>query len=295
MATTKIQYGRGLSDLVFVGMKLSMLIAKTKDLQSPIEQALMMHNLHESFPLNKDQKQKAFIKDNHKRIKLLLSPEINGLNKEIVKINKTLKGLDFNIKIPKLVVSDILNIVDRRMNTVLEVENAQMMGNDLFRKQLSDLLYKPTEAILNFIKKTTEEEFTEKVKSIAQPYQAGIRQSLDVCSIGYYTTAVFIAGRTIEELVNDYFDVLFRSKKVEKFDLKSLKLENKIGKLNKEGYIDELTYHSLSGIRIDRNEMGHPGSRLLSKDQAHLKIQVIISEIPKIEKRIEKIKSSLKR
>lgn len=272
------------------GMILSMLIARIRELSVPIDQSLLLHNLHESFSVGGKEKTRKGISQNLKTIKSSLSPKISEINRQISLINKMLKGLDFVHKIPKLKTTDILSIVDKRLKSIFEIKDAQRLGNDHFHKLLEDVLYRPIKSIQDFQKIIENETYSDELKSLPEPLRFGFGQALDVCSIGYYTTSVFIASRTVEGLINTYYQKLFDTKKLDKFDLSKMTFENKINKLNSLKYLSDNLYHGLSGIRIDRNKFGHPSSKILSKRQAHLKIRTMMELSPEVEKRIQRIR-----
>jgi hypothetical protein len=288
----KIQHGRSLYSVLSDGMIFAVVISKIRDLHNPIDQSLLIHNLLETSPLKNLSERKQQVTENLKRLKAELGPRIEEINSNIQTLNIEIKGLDFKYTIPKLKTSEILRIVERRMKTLLEVDDAQEMGNELFRKSLNDAFRKTNEPIFDFLKEVKKEQFENKLENLNEIYRHGIRQALHICSIGYYTTSVFVAGRTVEESVNDYYKLLFKLKKIDKVDLTSSKFsfENKINKLKSEKLITEVTYHNLSNIRIDRNKFGHPSSKTLNKDEAHLKIQIILSEIPEIQKKMSRLK-----
>ena len=287
----KFQYGRDLYSLLSDGMVFTIVSSMIQELMSPIEQSLMLHNLLETSPLKDLKDSKNKLNKNLKRLKGVLTPRIKEINSKIQILNSEIKGLDFKYQIPELKLKQILQVIERRMSTVLEIDNAQNMGNDLFRKSLYEVFQKTNEPIFFFLKEIKKERLEDLLECLEEDYKEGMRQALSVCSIGYYTTAVFIAGRTVEELVNDYYKLLFKIGHLEKLDLNTSKFtfENKINRLNSEKLINESTYHNLSNVRIDRNEFGHPSAKKLSKESAHLKIKVILSEIPEIQKNIKKL------
>lgn len=272
-------------------MVLTIVLSKIRDLQTPIEQSLLVHNLLETSPLKDLKDRKQQLSENSRKLKETLGPRVKEINSSIKTLNKEIKGLDFKYLIPELELKNIIRVVERRVATILEVDDAQSIGNDLFRKSLNEVFQKTNESIFNFLKEIKKERFEESLERLEEEYKEGMRQALHVCSIGYYTTAVFIAGRTVEELINNYYTLLFKTGRLDKIDLTSSKFtfENKINKLNTEKLITESTYHNLSNVRIDRNEFGHPSAKKLSKESAHLKIRVILSEIPEIQKRIKKL------
>ncbi len=287
----KIQYGRDLPSLIADGMLLSLIMARVKDLRGPIDEALMLHNLYETFSLSNNVKNRKRIKDNTARLKATLTPQIAEINELITLSNKMIKGLDFDHTIPKLKASDVTSLTKQRLQTLYKVDDVQKLSNSHFRTQLGHLLEGPAKSIHQFIELVRIEEYADDVKTIqGESYRAGIQQAIHICSIGYYSTAVFIAGRSIEEIINDYFKELFRLKIMNKFDLQTTKFKDKIGKLQGNNLISEEYFHRLSNIRIDRNEFGHPSSKLLSKKQAHLRIRLIIEVVPEIEKKLKKLK-----
>lgn len=284
----KYQYGIGLHYILLEGMLLSTLIFKIRELRAPIDGGLVLHNLYENHSLHDKSKQAKNIAENIKSVKSYLSVQVAGINETIKKINKTLKWLDFSHRVPILKISKIMGIVRDRLQVTYEEKKGQKPADELFYKRLADEFAKPIKSIEDFRKNLKEETYHKEIQKLSEPYQSGLEQASDVCSIGYYSTAVFIAGRTMEELVNDYCNGLFKAKKLDKFDLNKMSFEDKIGKLKGSKFINESLYHRLSQIRIDRNEFAHPSSKILNKSQAHLRIRSIIDLIPEVKKTIAK-------
>lgn len=206
----KFQYGRDLYGLLHDGMLLAIVSAKIGDLQTPIEQSLLIHNLLESSPLKDLKDRKDQLIENSKKLKEALGPRVKEINLSIRTLNKEIKGLDFKYLIPELDLKNIVHVVEKRMATILEVDDAQNIGNDLFWKSLYEVFQKTNEPIFNFLKEIKKERFEESLECLEEDYREGMRQALHVCSVGYYTTAVFIAGRTVEELINNYYKLLFK-------------------------------------------------------------------------------------
>lgn len=290
MTKYKYQYGVGLSTSFKVGMFLSMIISEIRMLKSPIDQSLMLHNLYESFKIKDKKWVDKALNDNLQNIRSTINPRIKKINKHIDFANETIKGLDFKQVIPNIRVNDVMGIVRKRLRSIFEVKDAQNMSNELFDTSLSKVFQKPFTAVFDFIDLIDSEKYIDETQNLGNSYQEGIKQALNVCSIGYYSTSVFIAGKTIEEVINDYFSELFRLNRHEKFELADISLKDKIGKLYGQKLITEDIYHRLSNTRIDRNEFGHPSKKLLSKKQAHLRIQHIAEIIPELEKKIEGIR-----
>jgi len=257
-------------------------------LHEPIDNALMLHNLYESSSLEKGWVDKK-INENLSNLSLTLSPRIKTINSKISLANKSIKGLDFDIKIPTIIIKDILEIVRGRLKTLYNAENAQKVSNSYFQAQLGKKFQAVFDGIQDFLKTISNERFKEELDKVEKPYSYTIKQALDISSIGYYSTAVFIAGKAIEELINDYYKVLFQSKLIEKFDITKMKLDDKINKLNGNNYITVDLYHKLISIKLDRNEFAHPSKKIVSKKQAHLRIALTMEVIHELYKQMQKI------
>jgi len=286
----KYQYGRDLSGLLKHGMFLNLIIADIRGLNVPIDQSLMIHNLYESLSSKNDKTARENMNKNLQTLTRSLSPKVAEINNHIDLANKLIKGLDFKTTIPRLKVTEITSLVRRRMQTIFKLDEAQKMSNEHFHSSLSTVLQKPILAIQEFHKVVDSERFNEELEALTDSYREGMRQALFICSIGFYSTAVFVAGRTVEELINDYLELLFKLKKLKTFDLSKDSFDKKINVLHAHKYLDDGLYHSLSGTRIDRNTFGHPSEKILSKRQAHLRIRTMIDQIPGIEKRISRLK-----
>ena len=290
MDQRKYEYGRDLFALIVNGMFLSNIMSEIKELKVPIDQSLTMHNLYESSKFQDDKFIKTSIDENLRSLKLMLTPRIVTINEHITTANKLIKGLDFkNCEIPKLKITEVLTVIRKRLNSKFDVPDAQKMSNETCRIKLDQLTQKPVEAIFKFIDVIAIETYKEEVNSLRAPYKAGLQQAMHICSIGYYTTSVFIAGKTTEEIINTYLSLLFKVNKLKEFDLSKVKFDTKINLLHHNGFINESLYHKLSSIRIDRNDFGHPGNKSLSKHQAHLRIRNVIDSIPEIDKKIVKL------
>jgi hypothetical protein len=218
------QYGRGLSDALVYGMFLAYITARIKELNVPIEQSLMFHNTFESLSAlatPSEEEKKKTIQKNVRTLKAELAPKIERINEWIELTNQFIHGLDFrNIVIPTLEQDKILSLVEKRLKTVYELEDAQKISNENFRLRLYNLLQTAPTEIFAFRKVVEKEKYSEDIQDLKEATRQGMRQAFDVCSIGYYSTSVFIGGRTVEECINSFYEKIFRLGLLPTFDLK---------------------------------------------------------------------------
>lgn len=284
------QYGRGLSDGLLYGMFLSFITAQIKELSIPIEQSLLFHNIFESIATGSDQEKQKTIRKNIRGLKSDLTPRIQKINDWIDLTNQFIAGLDFNAEIPSLNQAVIIELVEQRLKTMYELRDVQKISNEHFRLLLQRQLQGPPEAVQKFYQTVESERHRDAVNNLRSAAKAGITQALDICSIGYYSTAVFVAGRTVEESLNSYYAKIFRLGITPAFELDKMSFENKINKLHSQGYLDEKLYHDLSSTRIIRNDFGHPSEKILTKEESYLNLQSIAKILVELEKRIFKLR-----
>lgn len=282
----KIQNGVGIYTLLRSGMVLSNIIMQIRETKRPIEMGQLLHGIYESHPLSDKRKMMKSINENARNLETSLVSQLKLINKNIASVNRLIKGLDFNHNIPRIKIADVRAVLYKRLKSVFEDEKAQKMSNELFEKSLSQIFQKPIDSIHQLLDRVESETYKDELKNIKDTYQAEMKQAFDICSIGYYSTSVFVAGRTVENAVNDYFNILFKTKSYVVFDLSETKFDRKIGMLNGKNLISEAMFHRLSTIRIERNDFAHPSEKILTKKQAHLRLLIFTESITEIEKSI---------
>jgi hypothetical protein len=294
MSQTKFQNGIDLDSALKIGMILDKIRADIVILRGQFDQFFLIHHLYEGGIVKNEKWLRESSKKNLVNLTKSVTPLVKKINEDIKYANKLFRCLDFKKnKIPSLPLKELISISRDRLNTLFNVQTAQVMSDKKFELAFEKLISGTRTGIKDFFSQIENEKFSSEYVKISEPYRLGIKQALDVCSIGYYSTAVFIAGRTTEELINDYFKLLFKLKRSDRMDLKQITFENKVGKLLGFKEINKELFHRLNNIVIDRNEFGHPSEKILTKREAHLRINQIIELTKILDKKIIKLKGTL--
>lgn len=258
-------------------------------IQRDIDQGMLIHYLRESLSMDKDEINPD---DDGKALVASIKPKINQVNQMINGINRVAKVLSIEHSVIKLNNKEIVNLILWRYAIFSKSKREEEAVNENFRLKLNKWLEPTRRSIGEFIDKSDFEKNYAEMEKLDSKYRAGIKTSINVMSIGEHDVAVFWAGRTVEHAVNDYMLALMRKKKIPLIDLASLSFENKIGKLNKEGYITESTFHILSAQRVDRNATGHPSKFKFGKNDSRLAISNALASIKKIDERVKRLKAT---
>lgn len=102
------------------------------------------------------------------------------------------------------------------------------------------------------------EEIFDNLEKLNKKYRESIKEAINIRSMRYPLTSIFVCGRTIETILDDLIKKAIKNKKIGRVNLRRTRYEDKIGKLKGIKIIDDKTFHELNSIRIDRNETGHP-------------------------------------
>ena len=127
--------------------------------------------------------------------------------------------------------------------------------------------------------------------------QRSIKSEIDkieaIYSIGGLAEAIFVIGRLLENIINQYLILLKKNKRV---DLKTkfiksdqFKLENKIDFLYSKKFITASQFSKMKSIKWDRNLYGH-NSRVKPKD-ADAMVIIGLQGIEYLDYKIQKLKN----
>jgi len=126
--------------------------------------------------------------------------------------------------------SELTSQLSRRFSKSYKKRDSQELANEVLDLKIILNIKESIESILNF-QKSVSDLFKEFDIKLSKKYARGFLESKINLSAGCSETAIFVAGRTIETLINDLLMNEIKKSTLKEFDLKTTKLENKIGKL----------------------------------------------------------------
>ena len=173
-------------------------------------------------------------------------------------------------KIDKLNPADFKNLI----KTIKPLKDYSASYKDLGkneRDQLFELKFnKLLQPLLQSIQKRREEvqaylDFIpyKEINRINKKYWSNLREAKDIFSIGHSGTAVFLIGKTLENVIRDYLIKLNTTKKI-KYSSKEIRnwdFESMINIIAKERKITPSRKSKILAVKWDRNIFGHPSQQ----------------------------------
>lgn len=263
-----------MGDGMSMGFLLGMLNFQLEHLISKVGALGYRHNMLENINIIFEEELSGREKDDvNKNLAIIINLEkfVDNFNKSIEHFNK--KVLENMSSYPKLPIlktinkKELLLQLNRRFLKSYNAKESQELANEVLDLKIISLINESVTSIINF-----KDFFSDLNKDIdinvSKKYVRGFREAEIVLSWGCFETAVFVAGRTIESLINDLLINEIKKSNIETFDLKNTKLETKIGKLKGISIISEKEFHILQKLKFDRNDFGHPFDRDISFNEA---------------------------
>jgi hypothetical protein len=235
---------------------------------------------------------------NPKRDKNKKSPFFEEISKEIDEINKSIEYLNDTLLIPmnfgkieSLNKSQIIQILNKRIDKILNDFDALDLADENSRLLLSGEIKKPLTSIEEFFKQFEDYENFSGLKELERPYKKGILEGIHISSIRYGKTGVLCVGRTIEEIINEYFNQLLDKNKISKSDYDRKINEDYFIKICflKGSFLTEEEFTDLQSFSFKRNKGGHPNLGEISNERAKTLIQQGIWIIIDLQKKIKKL------
>lgn len=269
------RYVYGIQDGMIMGFTLGMLYYQITELTNRIRVLRSKHNMIERINIvmggelsGEDEEE---VKKNLPIIKKIKA-FVDDLNKHIKFFNdENLKRMSFyfpNLPPLKLINKEELALqLNRRFLKSYKKRDSQELANEVLDLKIISCIDEPVNSILNF-QKSIKDLFGDIDIKLPKKYARGFLEAKIILSTGCSETAVFVVGRTIETLINDLLINEIKKSNLKEFDLKTTKLENKIGKLKGISIIDEKEFHILQKLKFDRNDFGHPFNREVSFSEA---------------------------
>lgn len=220
--------------------------------------------------------------------------DADQINKSISETNDLLERFGLKGKILEIEKRKLGKILEEDINRWREGSTDKISYENLQLKSLFILreVFGSIEEVINevaFINVFKKEGIKLNLK-----YSQGIREALNINSIGYGRTAVLCAGRTIEKAINDYLKKLYEKKIIKKEDfLKFIrnKYHNKIGFLLSKKFIVQEEHTKLKAFSFDRDKGGHPDLGDIDNNKARTLILQGSWLILDIQNKIEGVKS----
>lgn len=186
---------------------------------------------------------------------------VKFFNKKLSEKMKFYPNLPFLKQINK---KSLLPQLNKRFLVKYKNKESQRLANEVLDLKIISSLNESFNSILEFEKFFKNLSEADNIK-MREKYADGFLEAKAILSIGCAETAIFVAGRTIESLIND---LLIKKSIIQKIDLKNIKLEGKIGKLMANKVINEKEFHVLQKLKFDRNDFGHPFDKKISFNEA---------------------------
>ena len=196
--------------------------------------------------------------ENKKKLLESLKKYVSDLNHSIDLLNKILKIIKLNKRVEKIRFSEIKPIINQRFNEFYPKDKERQLADENLNFKILSIFQKTNKSLYEISKIYYSQEKIENFDKIPKKYEDDIKEAMDINSIGYPETAIFVIGRTAEKIVDVLIKKYVKLKKIKKIDVKKTKFENKIGILKNNKIIDDKQWHGLNHLRIDRNITVHP-------------------------------------
>ncbi len=219
---------------------------------------------------------------------------VDKLNKEISLFNKNHKKY-----LKQLRANNLENIDIKKIKKIISEHKAEeSLGRKHTHLKLNSTIIPLKISIRNFFN-SFDNIFIpfggrDRKYSLRKKIKRNLIEALDIYSIGYYTTAVFIVGRTLERAIRDYIKKLKSNKKIN-YQIKEINkwtFHDCIKILKKEKFLTISQYSKIMSVKWDRNTFGHPATLRdtnLAKKDCDAIITIGINSIQYIEKQIDKL------
>ena len=267
--------GYGIEDGITIGFTLGILHSQLVEFMNKIGELKYRHNMVESINMLAGEMLSG--KDNeeiNKNLPSIKQIEIfaDSFNKHIKYFNNNnLKRMSFYFQnlpsLKKIDKKELLLQLNKRFLKSYKEKDSQELANEVLDLKIMSIIKESINSILNF-KKFISDLFQDFDIKLSKKYVRGFLEAKIILSVGCSETAVFVAGRTIETLIDDLLINEVRKSNIQKMDLKTTKLENKIGKLKGISVISDKEFHILQRLKFDRNDFGHPFDRNVSFNEA---------------------------
>lgn len=236
---------------------------------------------------------------------------LRNINKKIRHFNSSVKSFNKELYLLKEVdLKEIKKIIDAHKGDYPKATGSSGNLYELMGKADSPsvLALKHTSLLIRNLLVPTRLSMNDFGKSVIQfvdPFecinkekiQRSIKSEIDkieaIYSIGGLAEAIFVIGRLLENIINQYLILLKKNKRV---DLKTkfiksdqFKLENKIDFLYSKKFITASQFSKMKSIKWDRNLYGH-NSRVKPKD-ADAMVIIGLQGIEYLDYKIQKLKN----
>jgi hypothetical protein len=242
-----------------------------------------------------------------------VSGAIKDINKKIKHFNHTVKELNKEFSIIKEIdLSEIKKIIFEHKGDYPKSTGPGSCMDELkgISSSPSGLSRRHTVLLIHNIIFTTKQSMAEFGKSVIQnvkPFEcinkkkirSSVKTEIDkieaIYSIGGLAEAIFVLGRLLENVINQYL-LLLKKNKILNLTYKHIKsgnftFDNKLDFLNGKKLISVTHYSKMKSVKWDRNLYGH-NSRVKPKDASAMVIIGLYS-IEYLDYKIQKLKKLL--
>lgn len=276
--------GVGFCITLKIGIFIENINRKVDRLYPHIESSLMMHNLYETFPL-KDNKKR--FTENQRHLLSYVGDEVKNINKQIQEANKILKMLKFPQEILPVDLTSIKQAIDERFDEVFKEDKSQEISNQNLKLKLGRIISNTRKSIFDLLNYAKERETFTNLDKLENKYKKQIESAIDIYSFGHFDSAIFLLGRTLEQVLDDSIRLLVKLKKIKRAYPRKIKYINKIGILLQNKFIDERLFHELNTMLIDRNDTGHPTGKKYSNEECKNMIDRVIMIVIQLQKKLQ--------
>jgi len=225
-----------------------------------------------------------------------LKKEIDELNRLISIFNDLLETKYRHLGNERLVEVDLVSI----KKIINEHTDNSHLGRRYTHLKLNNTLSPLLNSKENFLKNLDDLYLVfggpNRKFKIRKKTRENLKEAFDVYSIGCMGTSVFIIGKTLEMLCEDYLIKLKKCKRIN-YKLKEIRnwnFETKINILHKEKLLSSNQYSKIMSIKWDRNIFGHPSKKTdltEARNDADAMIKIGVNMIQLLENKIEKNKN----
>lgn len=270
-----------------VGMLTQKCLSDIALLQRDIAMWIMIHNINEQFKTAQQEKNgKAYAKSLIEEIE----PKVKLINKLIGDLNRVATLLGSKQKIRRIEWDRIKKEINNRFSFIAENGYTEI-SNENFNLKLQEILSLTQKSVEGYINAHEHAVLVPEISKIkTKKLAGGLKDALDIGSMGVHQIAIFTVGRVIEQLVNNYIRVLIKNKKLARMKLADVKLDTKIGILKKHGLISDKMFHELTSIKISRNDTGHPLGGSYSRAQVIGSVNQAVLIVKYVEKKMERFR-----
>ncbi len=278
--------------LIRIGFRAADLFNEVKDLIENCHKMYSFYKIANRWDVYTDKIKAQSLK---KRVLEFIRYKISKINRLIASYNKDVIKVASELKIKKIMFSDIakgFSMFFKTDETKISKPHEKLLINsfDLYisnkmKPMMENLSY--SKSILDYKIKSFE------LYKIRTKYHKSLYEVIDLYFLGYKTTALLVLGRLFEEIVTRYLLRLQTDRKINTMKKSVLKMrfEDKLGLLKSNNFISEKDWLIISKVKFDRNIGGHFSPKRGLQKEAELEseatIKLALKLINKFDKKLD--------